>query len=241
MGPRQTAMLLILAAGQAWAQSAVSPAPIPSPAGDSAPAIGSAPSPVSGSVPSPGTGAAPQAAAVSPKRVLLPPTLQWDTTMQNYRPALQQTATDFANLTGGLAFGMSPTEVNARLPVPDPDQTWSSLTLANEYPGEARYFTIRLAAAGVLRMDLTACAGAASTLVFVFNPNGLLRLSYRVVADKSCPDTDDAAQEIFARYVPLGQRVGFSLRYRAGKTQVVDVSDPTAGYVKAVRWRQGGT
>jgi hypothetical protein len=203
-------MLLMLAASQAWAQPM---APVSAPA------------------------AAP-AATGSGRPILLPPPLQWDVSMQNYRPALQQTATDFANLTGGLAFGMSPAALNARLPEPYPNLSWAALTLANDYPGEARYFGAPIGAAGALRMGLTACTGTGSYVVFLFNPNGLLRISYRLVADKNCPDTNDAAQEIFARYVPLGQRVAFSVRYRSGKTQVVDITDPTAGNVMAVRWRQ---
>jgi hypothetical protein len=220
MGPRRTAMLLILAAGPACAQPAAS-TPIPAPPAATSPA--------------------PPAAITPAGRILLPPPLQWDSAMQSFRPALQQTATDFATLTGGLAFGMSPASLNTTLPQPLPTLSWNNLTLANEYPGEARYVGIPLAAAGTLRMDLTACTGTASYLVFLFNPNGLLRLSYRLAADKSCPDTNEAAQQIFSHYVPLGPRVAFSVRYRTGKTQVVDVTDPTAGYVMAVRWRQGGT
>jgi hypothetical protein len=207
MGARRTAMLLMLAAGQAWAQ------PVAPPVAPASPTVA--------------------------RRILLPPPLQWDNAMQTFRPAMQQTATDFANLTGGLAFGMSPAAVNATLPTAYPSLSWGGLTLANEYPGEARYFGVPIASAGALRMGLTACTGAGSYVVFLFNPNGLLRISYRLTADRSCADSNDAAQEIFARYVPLGQRVVFSVRYRTGKTQVVDVTDPTAGYVLAVRWRQG--
>jgi hypothetical protein len=89
-------------------------------------------------------------------------------------------------------------------------------------------------------MNLTACTGGRSYVVFLFNANGLLRLSYRLLADKTCPDTNEAAQEIFARYVALGQSVAISIRYRTGNTQVVDITDPAAGYLTPVRWNQGG-
>jgi hypothetical protein len=196
MGPGRTAMLLMLAATQAYAQ----PAPI--------------------------------------KRIFVPPPVQWDHTMETFGPALQQTATDFANLTGGLAFGMSPAQVNALLPDPLPSLSWGDLSLANEYPGEVRYFGVPIDRAGALRMNLTACPGATSYLVLLFTSTGLFRLSYRLIADKGCPDTDEAAREIFARYVPIGQTVALSDRYRTGKTRVVDVTDPTAGYLIPTRWHQ---
>jgi hypothetical protein len=208
MGPRRTAMLLMLAASQACAQpTAVLP--------PSAPSAG----PV--------------------KRILLPPPVRWDNAMLSFGPALQQTPTDFANLTGGLAFGMSPSQVNATLSDPYPGLSWSGLPLANEYPGEVRYFGVPIDRAGALRMDVTACVGAGSYLVLLFTDKGLFRLSYRLTTDKGCADTNDAAQAIFARYVPIGQSVAMSGRYRTGKTQVVDVTDPTAGYLAPTRWRQG--
>jgi hypothetical protein len=185
-----------------------------------------------------------QQAAAPAKRIFTPPPLQWDHAMLSFRPALQQTATDFANLTGGMAFGMSPTEVNARLPDPYPGLSWSGLPIANEYPGEVRYFGAPIERAGPLRMDLKACAGATSYVVFLFSSRGLFRLSYRLSSDPvakvgGCADTVEAARELFARYVPLGQTVALSVRYRTGKTEVVDVSDPTAGYLIPTRWRQG--
>ena len=213
MGPRRIAMLLMLAASQACAQPPASP--------------GAAP------VASPGASAAPA------QRIFVPPPLQWDNAMLSFRPALQQTPTDFANLTGGIAFGMSAAAVNARLPDPYPGVAWNGLPMANEYPGEVRYFGVPIAAAGPLRLDLTACAGSGSYIVFLFSGRGLFRLSYRLVADKGCADTNQAAQEIFYRYVPIGQTVALSVRYRTGKTEVVDVTDSTAGYLIPPRWRQG--
>ena len=210
MGLGRTVMILTLATGQSCAQSPVAPAATPAPA--------------------------PVAAA---KRIFAPAPLQWDNEMLSFRPALQQAPSDFVNLTGGIAFGMSAAAVNARLPDPYPGLNWNGLPLANEYPGEVRYFGVPVASAGPLRMDLTACAGTGSYVVFMFSGRGLFRLSYRLIADKTCADTNPAAQEIFYRYVPMGQTVALSVRYRTGKTEVVDVTDSTAGYLIPPRWRQG--
>jgi hypothetical protein len=212
MGPRRIALLLMLAASQACAQP----------------------------TPTPGAAATPPAVTGSGKRIFLPPPLQWDNVMLSNRPALQLTAADFANLTGGLAFGMSPSAVNAKLPEPYAGLSWTALTLANEYPGEARYFGVPIRAVGALRMGLTACTGEGSYLVFLFTANGLFRLSYRLVPDKSCADTNEAAQQIYAHFVPLGRDVAFSARYRTGKAQVVDITDPAADTVVPIRWNQGG-
>lgn len=205
MGPNRIALLLMLGAGQAYAQT-------------------------------------PAATAVttSTRPIFLPAPVQWDVDMLSFHPALSQTASDFANLTGGLAFGMSAADLNATLPDPYPGMSWNALTLANEYPGEVRYFGVPIAAVGALRMGMTACAGSGSYLVFLFRREGLFRLSYRLVADKTCADPNPAAEQIFGRYVTLGQQVALSVRYRAGTSQVVDITDPTAGYLTSVRWRQEG-
>jgi hypothetical protein len=212
MGPRRVALLLLLAASQASAQTAA-PAATASPLAP----------PVTG----------------SGKRIFIAPPLAWDNAMLGYHPALPQTAADFANLTAGLAFGMSPSAVNAKLPEPYPGLSWNGLALANEFPGEARLFGVPIAAAGALRLDMTACTGANSYLVFLFKSNGLFRMSYRLTADKTCPDTDEAAQQIYAHFVPLRQSVAYSVRYRTGATQVVDITDPAADYLVPIRWRQG--
>jgi hypothetical protein len=185
--------------------------------------------------------AAPGARAQDPatKRIFLPPPLQWDRAMLTSKPALQQTAADLANLTGGFAFGMSPSEVNANLPDPYPALSWAALGAANEYPGEVRYFWSRLDAVGPLRVGMTACAGAGSYVVFLFSTHGLFRLSYRLVADKDCANPAEAAQQVFARYVPIGEAVALSTRYRTGAAEVVDITDPTAGFLIPVRWRLG--
>jgi hypothetical protein len=181
----------------------------------------------------------PGAATQQTRPVLLPAPVQWDADMLRFRPAISQTAADFANLTGGIAFGMSPADLNAKLPEPYPGMSWNALTLANEYPGEVRYFGVPIDAAGPLRMGMTACTGAGSYLVFLFRAQGFFRLSYRLIPDQTCTDTDPAAQQVFARFVPMGQKVALSVRYHVGKTQVVDITDATAGYLTPIRWRQG--
>jgi len=192
-----------------------------------------------GAQPAAPTMVAPAAASGPVKRIFVPPPVQWDSAMLSFRPALQQTATDFANITGGIAFGMSPGQVGALLPDPRPGLSWNDLQLANEFPGEARFFAAPVDRAGILRMGMTACTGTQSYLVFLFTANGLFRLSYRLIADRNCADTDQAAQEVFARYVPIGRTVANSARYRSGKTQVVDITDPAAGYLAPTRWHQG--
>lgn len=209
MGPCRIALLLTVAAGQAFAQTPAPPAVM-------------------------GQGDVGQAA-----RIVMPAPVQWDADMLRFRPALAQTASDFATLTGGIAFGMSAADLNVKLPEPYPGMSWNALTLANEYPGEVRYFGVPIEAAGSLRMGLTACTGSGGYLVFLFRPEGLFRLSYRLVPDKICTDVDPAARQIFSRFVPMGQKVALSVRYHVGKTQVVDITDATAGYLTPIRWRQG--
>jgi hypothetical protein len=218
MGPGRAAMLLMLAAGWACSQHAGAQTAGPS----------QAPAAASAAMPETGSG----------KRILLPPTLQWDAAMLAFRAALQQTTSDFAILTGGLAFGMSPAALNAKLAEPYAGVSWTGLSLANEFPGEARMFGVPFATAGVLRMDATACTGASSFVVFLFKANGLFRISYRLTADKGCPDTDAAAHQIYARYVPFGRSVAFSVRYKTGRTQVIDITDPASNTLVPVRWRQ---
>jgi hypothetical protein len=213
MGPCRIALLLILAAGQAWAQPNPAQAPVSPTRSDRT--------------------------ELPAKPIFLPPPLQWDHAMLSFGPALHQTATDFSSLTGGITFGMSAQAVNARLPEPYPGLTWNGLPMANEYPGDVRYFGLPIASAGPLRMDMTACVGAGSYIAFLFSDRGLFRLSYRLVADKSCTDTNPAAQQIFYRYVPIGRVVALSVRYRTGKTEVVDITDSAADYLVPLRWHQG--
>lgn len=175
----------------------------------------------------------------APLRILLPPPVQWDRGMLNYGPALRQSASDFAILTNGVKFGMTPADLNATLPDPLPRLRLSDLPLANEYPGEVHYFGVPIAAVGGLRMNVADCLGTGSYVVFLFGPKGLFRISYRLVPDKSCPDTSRAARDILAAYMPIESSVALSSRYRTVSTEVVDITDPNASYLIPVRWRQG--
>lgn len=175
----------------------------------------------------------------APLHILLPPPVQWTHDMLNYTPALRQTGSDLANLTNGVKFGMTPEELNATLPDPLPRQQLADLPLANEYPDEVHYFGVPIAAAGGLRMNVAACMGNGSYVVFLFSSKGLFRISYRLVSDKSCPDTSRAARAVLAAYVPLGLSVALSSRYRTVSTEVVDITDPGASFLIPVRWHQG--
>jgi hypothetical protein len=181
-----------------------------------------------------------QPPAAASIRILQPPPVQWERTMLTNRPALDQSAADFARMAGGIAFGMIPAEVNARLPDPYPGLSWSALPVAGEFTGEVRYFWARLDGAAPLLAGLDHCAGAGSTVVFLFTSRGLFRLSYRFLPDKACPDVSEAARDILARYVTLGRGVALSTRYRTRVTEVVDITDPAAGALLPVRYRQGG-
>jgi hypothetical protein len=182
--------------------------------------------------------AASPAGAQPAARIFVPPPVQWDAAMQSFGPALAQSARDFAALTGGITFGMSPGQVKARLPAVDPNLSWNTLPSANEYPGDVRYIGLPIDRAGALVPALDGCPGLGSYVVLLFTDKGLFRLSYRLIADAGCPDTNRAAQAIFARYVPIGQEVALSARYRTGSASVVDVTDPIAGYLIPTRWQQ---
>ena len=173
----------------------------------------------------------------SERRIFLPAPITWDTAMLSSRPTLRQTATDFASLTGGVRFGMAPSALNRLLETPTPGLSWRALSLANEFQDEVRVFSVPFEAAGSLRMGVTSCTGARSSLAFLFSPQGLFRLSYRLLSDNACPDTRPAARQILARYVPIDQDVARSVRYRAGRSDVVDVTDPASGVRIPVRWR----
>jgi hypothetical protein len=173
-------------------------------------------------------------------RIYLPPPLQWDIAMFTPKPALQQMASDFGLLTGGIVFGMTPGAANARLPNPLPSQTWNTLQSANEYPGEVRYFWLRLNDLPGWLGPATGCIGDASYVVFLFSPRGLFRLSFRLLPDPSCSDTTDAALRLFARYVTIGPTVALSVHYRTRDAQVVDVTDPSASFLIPTRWQMSG-
>ncbi len=88
-------------------------------------------------------GAAGPASAETKRIFAIPPT-QWNNAMSTERPAHVFGPSDLGNLTGGIVFGLSPASVNSRLPTPTPGVEWGDLPFANEYPGDVRYFWVRL-------------------------------------------------------------------------------------------------
>jgi hypothetical protein len=171
------------------------------------------------------------------KRILVVPPLQWDAMLSSFHAALHQTIADFTALTGGIAFGMAPSEVNDTLSEHADTVDWQSLSKADEFPDDVRYFWIPLARSGALRDGIAGCAGSGSYVVFLFRRQGLFRISYRLTPDQSCRDVSAAASDIFARYVGIDPTVALAVHYRTGSADVIDVTDPAVSYLIPVRWQ----
>jgi hypothetical protein len=176
------------------------------------------------------------AASAETKRIFVIPPTQWDNAMSRDRPAFIQGASDIGNLTGGIAFGLSPADVNARLPTPTPGIDWASLPFANEYPDDVRYFWVRMDAVRDLRAGINACVGANSYIVFLFRDRGLFRISWRLLPDKDCPSTRDAAEDIYARYLTIDRSASLATHYHARNAEAVEITDPNADYLTQYRW-----
>lgn len=172
------------------------------------------------------------------KRILIPPPLQWDSTVASFRSGYRQTVTDFAHLTGGIVFGLKPPEANALLPRPHPRAAWSSLPLAPEFPEDVRYFWIKLGQGGPLDAGISTCVGESSYLVFLFRARGLFRMSYRLLPDRACPSVADAATAVMAHYTTIDPAIALSMHYRNGAAEVVDIVDPGSGHIRTIRWQQ---
>jgi hypothetical protein len=180
-------------------------------------------------------------ASAQTRRIFAVPPTQWDHAMSRDQPAQILGPSDLANLTGGIVFGLSPAEVNAKLPTPTPGVEWVELPFASEYPDEVRYFWSRLDAVREPLSGLTACTGANSYIVFLFRDRGLFRVSWRLLPDDKCPSTRAAAEEIYARYLGIDGTAVLASHYEAGKAEVVEVTDPAVHYLIPYRWanRQG--
>jgi hypothetical protein len=179
-------------------------------------------------------------AAIAVKRILPVPAMQWDADMLESHTVQHESTSDLANLTGGMAFGLSPGDVNRLLPQPASGIAWPNLPAANEFPEDVRYFWTRLAETQDLRAGIKSCAGANSYVVFLFREPGLFRVSYRLVPDLSCPDPSPATADVFARYLQVGRRIALTAHYVSGGVQIVDISDPTADTLLPVRWQNRG-
>jgi hypothetical protein len=175
-------------------------------------------------------------AAAETKRIFTIPPTQWDTTMSRDRQAQIHGPSDLSNLTGGIVFGLSASEVNAKLPTPTPGTEWASLPFANEYPDDVRYFWVRLDSMRALRDAMTGCAGANSYVVFLFHNQSLFRISWRLLPDKDCLSPKVAAEDIYARYLAIDGRVSMATHYQAGNAEVLEISDPNVDYLIPYRW-----
>ena len=180
--------------------------------------------------------AAPAAAPAETKRIFIVPPTRWDPTISRDQPAQMFGPSDLANLTGGIVFGLTPAEVNAKLPTPTPGVAWNELPFAPEYPDEVRYFWVRLDAVRQPKDGISACAGANSYIVFLFRDRGLFRISWRLLPDNDCPSTHAAAEDIYARYLAIDGTASLASHYRAGKAEVVEITDPTVDYLVPYRW-----
>ena len=175
-------------------------------------------------------------AAAETKRIFTIPPMQWDHSMSRDRPAQILGQSDLANLTGGIVFGLSPSEVNAKLPTPTPGVEWAGLPFASEYPDEVRYFWVRFDAARQPRDGIDGCVGANSYVVFLFRDRALFRVSWRLLPDNACPSTHAAAADIYARYLAIDGGVVLTTHYLAGKAEAVEITDPNVDYLVPYRW-----
>jgi hypothetical protein len=176
------------------------------------------------------------AASAETKRIFTMPPTRWDNAMSRDQPAQILGPTDLAKLTGGIVFGLSPAEVNAKLPTPAPGIEWIDLPFASEYPDEVRYFWARFDAVRQPLASVTGCAGAGSYIVFLFRDRSLFRISWRLLPDDQCPSTRAAAEDIYARYLAIDGTMSLASHYRTGNADVVEVTDPRVDYLVPYRW-----
>ena len=178
----------------------------------------------------------PVGASAETKRIFAVPPTQWDNAMSRDRPAQNHGSSDLGNLTGGIVFGLSSTDVNAKLPTPTPGTEWVNLPFANEYPDDVRYFWVRLDAMRDLRAGMNGCFGANSYLVFLFHKQSLFRVSWRLLPDKDCASPHAAAEDVYARYLAIDGPASLATHYQAGSAEVVEITDPNVDYLIPYRW-----
>jgi hypothetical protein len=175
-------------------------------------------------------------ASAETKRIFAIPATQWNNATSTERPAHVFGSSDLGNLTGGIVFGLSPASVNSRLPTPTPGVEWGDLPFASEYPGDVRYFWVRLDALPDSGIEATHCVGANSYVVFLFRDRALFRVSWRLLPDKDCPSPRASAEDLYARYLAIDRSVSLATHYRAGKAEAVEITDPNADDLIPVRW-----
>ena len=114
------------------------------------------------------------------------------------------------------------------------------MPVAPEFPEPVRYTWLHMAVAGKLVASVRACFGAASYVVVLFRGSGLFRISYRFLPDRNCPNPRPAAEELYARFVPINPTLASSVHYHTGYAEVVDITDPHAGTLVPERWMMPG-
>lgn len=174
------------------------------------------------------------------RRILELPTLEWNDTGVYWHYTAPQTARDLARLMGGLTFGQTPEQVGERLPGRSAALHWSDLPQAKEFAEDVRYVWLPMQPAGSLVGPVTACFGSQSYIGLLFQNNALFRISWHFMPDAKCPVPREAAEELFAAFVPFIPTLAISARYTAGDAEVVDVTDPRAGTLIAQRWKMQG-
>ena len=48
------------------------------------------------------------------------------------------------------------------------------------------------------------------------------------------------SMRVFARYLAIDREASLATHYRAGKAEVVEITDPNAGYLMPFRWENRG-
>jgi hypothetical protein len=171
------------------------------------------------------------------KPILVLPTLQWTATASTWKYAVLPDAGQINALLGGLNFGMTPEEVGQHLPGRSSALHWDDLPDAKEYSKDVRYFWLPMQAADRLTGPIQSCYGAPSSVNLLFFNQALFRISWRFLPDQKCPDVSDAAEDLYAAFVPIAPSVVISTHYTNGPAEVVDVTAPNAGPLISVRWQ----
>jgi hypothetical protein len=184
----------------------------------------------------PGAASMAQAVVVT-KPILVLPTLQWNDTASTWKYAVLPNAGQVTSLLGGLRFGMTPEEVGQRLPGRSTALHWDDLPNAKEYSRDVRYFWLPMQAADRLIGPIQSCYGEPSSVNLLFFNQALFRISWRFLPDRKCPDVSDAAEDLYAAFVPIAPAVAVSRHYTNGPADVVDVTAPNAGPLISVRWQ----
>ena len=110
-------------------------------------------------------------------------------------PHLYEAMRDFTEGIGPFRLGMTPDQINALLPKPFGDVSWTSLPIASEFrPAEVRYFWVPLSDFKCSQQASPVCEplhvfqpcwGGQSFVPFLFSASKLIRVSLRLYPDCS--------------------------------------------------------